>query len=103
MPQQPIVIGKGESAMNAIARIAKTLPADQADEFTTAAEVLALHYSLKSTGTNLAARMEAPAKAISGKTPRQVIAEYNRLTPEVQQQLAGEIHSMKLRDQSGGR
>lgn len=99
--QQPIKVAKGEPTLAAIARVAKSLPADQADEFTTAAEVLSLHAALKSTTTDPVARSRATAKAIDGKTPGQVIAEYNRLSPDVQQQLAGEILADKLRDRAG--
>lgn len=94
--QQPIKLANGESVNSAIARTAATLSPDRAAEFQTAAEVLAMHYSMKDTSVDPAAMMRATGKSIDGKTPVQIIAEYNKLSDSVKQELAGHIQSSKL-------
>jgi hypothetical protein len=92
-PQQPkIKVAKNESAQAAIARVAQTLPAEQAAEFSAAAEVLAIHYALRNPNS---VALRGPVKAIDGKTPAQVIAEYQQLDPELKKELGDTIQSMK--------
>jgi hypothetical protein len=93
MPQQvKIKVAKNESAQAAIARVAQTLPAEEAAEFSAAAEVLAIHYALRNPA---GVALRGPVKAIEGKTPSQVIAEYQQLEPELQKELGDAIQSMK--------
>lgn len=92
-PQQlKIKVAKSESAQAAIARVAQTLPAEEAAEFSAAAEVLAIHYALRNPA---GVALRGPVKAIDGKTPAQVIAEYQQLGPELQKELGDAIQSMK--------
>lgn len=90
--QQTIKVAKGESAAAAVARVAKTLPPGQAEEFSSAAEALAIHYALRVPD---GVSKSGPTRAIHGKTPAQIIAEYNALGSATQQELAKQIASMK--------
>jgi hypothetical protein len=95
--QQTIKVAKGESAAAALARVSRTLPPDQSEEFLSAAETLAFHYALRNPD---GVSMSGPTRAIHGKTPVQVIAEYNRLSPEVKADLARQIASIKATERT---
>ncbi|WP_254511614.1 hypothetical protein [Anatilimnocola floriformis] len=95
--QQTIKVAKGESAAAAIVRVAKSLPSPQAEEFSAAAESLAFYYTLRNPE---AVSKSGPTRAIHAKTPAQVIAEYNRLSPESKADLATQIASIKASDKS---
>ena len=90
--QQTIKVAKGESAAAAIARVAQTLPTGESEKFTAAAESLAFYYALRNPD---GVSISGPTRAIHGKTPAQIIAEYNRLSPEAKVDLARQIASIK--------
>ncbi len=79
----------GGDVQAAIAAAAQNIDGDRALEFTTAAEVLALH--AQSTATTPAARQAAAIAALNGKTPTAILAAYQALPADLQLSYAKQI------------
>jgi hypothetical protein len=77
--EPPITIKDGETPAAAIQRTAKGMSPVRAKEFITAARIVYLHAVKKLTGND---RKAAGFKSISGKTPQQIIDEYNKMPAE---------------------
>lgn len=81
--EQPIRIQPGETTADAVERVAKTLPAERAEEFSKAAAVVILSGAFSSK--SLDGMADSSRNAIDGKTPSQIIAESKRLYESVPQ------------------
>lgn len=80
----------GDDVQAAIAAAAQRIDdGDRALEFTTAAEVVALH--AQTTATTPAARQAAAVTALNGKTPAAILAAYQALPADLQLSYAKQI------------
>ncbi len=91
--QAKVRFSKPEEFQPEITRVAETLEPAKAAEFKTAAEVLAFHVAQSATSEDTAAlSLQA---AFNGKTPDQIVAEYNKLDPAFRRQAGTAISSIR--------
>ncbi|WP_254512350.1 hypothetical protein [Anatilimnocola floriformis] len=91
--QPRLKIAKVDDVHAEVTRVAATLEPAAAAEFTTAAEVLAMHAALSATTDN--AKLLAPVSALNGKTPAAIVAEYKKLPADLQLRYGREISAAR--------
>jgi predicted cupin superfamily sugar epimerase len=98
-----MVVANGDDVRTEIERISPLLSKDKAAKFKTAARVLSMQAGMSSlplamadpNGNAEAITHKAMATALNGKTPSQVIADYNKLAPEMRDSLGKMIDRME--------